>query len=82
MGNFREKADTKKFTSEGQHDKYHYAVSHMCGKYPIIEVGDCTWRTHTSQLLHLAIRNLASLESSMATEVFSHLFRPLMRNIC
>ena len=32
MGNFRDKADTEHHTTNGEGEKYRYALSHICGK--------------------------------------------------
>ena len=69
MGSFRSEPETKKTTIRDSFGKYKFAVSHMCGTYYVMKVGDCTWKMRTCPLLHSPTKSWGYLLCLMGMEV-------------
>lgn len=76
MGSFRSQPDLVKHSiSKAGIANISYAISYMCGTYPLIQVGESTWKTHTSTSHLWPTPKTPYWEFSMATEVNMIQFR-------
>lgn len=64
MGSFRSSPDNVKHSSTGSGNGLQYAVTHMCGRTLLRQVGGYTWKTPISHN-YSQINKAISLQSSM-----------------
>jgi len=75
MGSFRSQPELTKHSQERKGVGLSYATTHMCGILLYIQVGESTWKTHTSVSHPSPIRRTPFLEYLMAMEVLIFSFR-------